>query len=107
MKGKVLNIILLGLAFSLVASAQEKGPVGGGNITFNPKNMSSVVFSHEYHAGKGLHCNGCHFLISKMSNGSTKIDKSKITKDDFCVKCHNGQKAFDLNDKKNCVRCHK
>ncbi len=108
MKWKMLSIVLFCLALPFVASAQtEKSPVGGGTITFTPKNVSPVVFSHELHVSqKGLRCTGCH-LATQMAQGSYKMDRSKITKDDFCGKCHNGQKSFDVNDKKNCVRCHK
>ena len=82
--------------------------VGGGDLTFTPKNASPVVFSHEKHVnGKGLKCTGCHYQIFQMAQGSYKMNMSKITKGDFCGKCHNGQKAFDVKDQKNCVRCHR
>jgi c(7)-type cytochrome triheme protein len=91
--------------FPLIASAEK---VGGGDITFTPKNAGTVVFSHEKHVSeKGLKCTGCHYQIFQMEKGSYKMDMSKITKGDFCGKCHNGQKSFDVKDQKNCVRCHK
>jgi c(7)-type cytochrome triheme protein len=97
------------LSFCLMApgsSFAEK--VGGGNITFTPKNASPVVFSHDKHVTeKGLKCTGCHYAIFQMAQGSYKMDMSKINKGDFCGKCHNGQKSFDVKDQKNCVRCHK
>ena len=108
MKLKIVCIMLLSLALPLIAFAQGKERVGGGDITFTPKNTSPVVFSHELHVNqKGLRCTGCH-QPSHVAQGSYKMDISKITKDDFCgSKCHNGQKSFDVGDKKNCVRCHK
>lgn len=106
MKGlAVAASVVLSLAVPLSASAQR---VGGGDLTFSPNNASPVVFSHEKHVSeKGLKCTGCHYQIFQMSKGSNKIDMSKITKGDFCGKCHNGQKAFDAKDEKNCVRCHR
>jgi c(7)-type cytochrome triheme protein len=35
------------------------------------------------------------------------MEMSKINKGDFCGKCHNGQKGFDVKDPKNCDRCHR
>ncbi len=89
-----------------VSAFAEK--VGGGDLTFTPKNARPVVFSHEKHViGRGLKCSGCHFRIFEMSHGSYKTDMAKITKNEACGKCHNGQKAFDAKDKKNCERCHR
>jgi c(7)-type cytochrome triheme protein len=109
MKWTIVSILLLGLMFPMISSAlTDSEKVGGGPITFTPKNARPVVFSHEKHVSeKGLKCSGCHFQIFQMAQGSYKMDMSKITKGDFCGKCHNGQKSFDVNDKKNCIRCHK
>jgi c(7)-type cytochrome triheme protein len=101
----VLSIVLAYLLIPFSALAQK---VGGGDLTFNPKNATQVVFSHEKHVNeKGLKCTGCHYSIFQMSQGSYKMDMSKITKGEFCGKCHNGQKSFDVKDPKNCARCHK
>jgi len=101
----VAVVVVLSLAVPLIAFAQR---VGGGDMTFSPKNASPVVFSHEKHVNeKGIKCTGCHYQIFQMTQGSNKIDMSKITKGDLCGKCHNGQKAFGAKDEKNCVRCHR
>ena len=101
----VLSIILACLLIPIGALAQK---VGGGNLTFTPKNAAPVAFSHEKHvSGKGLKCTGCHYSIFQMAKDSYKMDMSKITKGEFCGKCHNGQKGFDVKDPKNCARCHK
>ncbi len=103
----VIVAALLSLFFVLPQGALAN-KVGGGDITFSPKNAKAVVFSHEKHVSeKGLKCTGCHYAIFQMAQGSYKMDMNKINKGDFCGKCHNGQKAFDVNDQKNCVRCHK
>ncbi len=82
--------------------------VGGGDLTFRPKGADPVAFSHEVHVkSKGLKCTGCHYQVFQMTQGSYKMDMSKLTKGSFCGKCHNGEKSFDVKDAKNCVKCHK
>ena len=91
------------LAFNVGAQV-----VGGGDLTFRPKGAVQVVFSHELHVkGRGLKCTGCHYQVFQMTQGSYKMDMSKLTKGAFCGKCHNGEKSFDVKETKNCVKCHK
>ncbi len=81
--------------------------VGGGDLTFRPKGADPVFFSHELHVTeKGLKCSGCHYNIFQMQKGADKLEMGKITKGDFCGKCHNGEKSFDVKEPKNCSRCH-
>lgn len=101
----LIALVVSMLAVPFSAMAQK---VGGGDLTFTPKNASPVVFSHEKHVNdKGLKCTGCHYQIFQMAQGSYKMDMSKINKGDFCGKCHNGVKGFDVKDQKNCTRCHR
>jgi c(7)-type cytochrome triheme protein len=82
--------------------------VGGGDIIFTPKNALPVVFSHDKHVDvKGLKCTACHYQIFQMARESYKMDMNKLKEGSFCGKCHNGQIAFDVKDKKNCIRCHR
>lgn len=105
MKKVLMIAILVGLMLPGMAVAQK---VGGGDIRFTPKNASPVQFSHELHVkGKGIKCTGCHYQIFQMAQGSYKMDMTKITKGDFCGKCHNGQKSFDVKGSDNCAKCHK
>jgi c(7)-type cytochrome triheme protein len=100
----VLGLVLL----LLVPAAAFAEKVGGGDLTFNPKGASPVVFSHQIHVTvKGLKCTGCHYHVFQMTQGSYKMDMNKMTKGDFCGKCHNGTKSFDVKDAKNCAKCHK
>lgn len=99
----VFVIICLVIPFTSTARS-----IGGGDITFKPKGATPVVFSHEFHVkSKGLKCTGCHYQLFQMTQGSYKMDMKKLTKGDFCGKCHNGQKSFDVKESKNCVMCHK
>jgi len=105
MKKAMAICFLFCLVVSFGAVADQ---VGGGDLTFNPKGAAPVVFSHRIHVNiKGLKCSGCHYHVFQMSRDSYKMDMGKITKGEFCGKCHNGQKAFDVNDKANCAKCHK
>ncbi len=104
-KGVVLAALLCGLVFPFSVSAQQ---VGGGDLTYKPKGSNPVYFSHQKHVeGKGVKCTGCHYHVFQMSTNSYKMDMSKMTKGEFCGKCHNGQRSFDANDPKNCDKCHK
>lgn len=95
-------------AFLALPSISIAGTVGGGDIQFKPKNANPVLFSHEKHVNeKGLKCTGCHYQLFQMARNSYKMDMSKITKGEFCGKCHNGEKAFDVKDTAQCARCHK
>ena len=101
----LITLLVTCLVLPFAAIAQK---VGGGDITFTPKNANPVIFSHEAHVkGKGIKCTGCHYQIFQMAQGSYKMDMSKLTKGDFCGKCHNGGKSFDVKDAKNCDKCHK
>jgi len=105
MKKVIAICFILSIAAAVNANAQV---VGGGDLKFQQKGASPVVFSHEVHVkNKGLKCTGCHYQVFQMTHGSYKMDMSKITKGAFCGKCHNGEKSFDVNEKKNCAKCHK
>jgi c(7)-type cytochrome triheme protein len=104
MKKALLVCFMLGFLVPAMVAAQN---IGGGDLTFKPSGAGKVVFSHEVHVTvKGLKCTGCHYHVFQMTKGSYKMDMNKITKGDFCGKCHNGQKSFDVKDTNNCVKCH-
>jgi c(7)-type cytochrome triheme protein len=101
----VTMLLVMCMAIPFTAVAQK---VGGGDIKFTPKNAGPVTFSHEAHVkDKGIKCTGCHYAIFQMAQGSYKMDMSKMTKGDFCGKCHNGHKSFDVKVTENCAKCHK
>lgn len=104
-RGVVLAVLSCLVLFPLGVYGQK---VGGGDLTFSPKGAKPVIFSHEKHvADKGLKCTGCHYHVFQMTQGSYKMEMGKITKGDFCGKCHNGGKSFDVKDPKNCDKCHR
>ncbi len=104
---RTLAIVTLAacLAIPLISRADN---VGGGDLTFTPKNAAPVAFSHQKHViQKGIKCTGCHYQVFQMAQGSYKMDMSKITKGQFCGTCHNGERSFDVKDKASCQKCHK
>jgi c(7)-type cytochrome triheme protein len=105
MKRMLIAVLFVLLILPATARAQK---VGGGDVHFTPKDISPVLFSHQKHVkDKGIKCTGCHYQIFQMSQGSYKMDMSKMTKGDFCGTCHNGERSFDIKAKEHCGRCHK
>jgi c(7)-type cytochrome triheme protein len=101
----IFSMVIVCLTVPMSVLAQK---VGGGDLTFTPKNALPVVFSHDKHVdNKALKCTACHYQIFQMAQGSYKMNMNKLTEGGFCGKCHNGQKAFSVKDQKNCSRCHR
>ncbi len=102
---QIAFVVITCLLLPLSALAQK---VGGEDLTFTPKGALPVVFSHEKHVnGHGLKCSGCHYQMFQVTEGSYKMNREAITKNDFCGMCHNGLKAFGAKEEKNCARCHR
>jgi c(7)-type cytochrome triheme protein len=77
-----------------------------GDITFTPPNQDPVSFSHDLHTKyRGVKCMACHFDKFASGKSGFKINKDTLNKRDFCRHCHNGLKAFDQQNAKNCNRC--
>ncbi len=104
-----MTYVLLAVLYLLVFSLGTAfAVVGGGDLTFNPKDAKPVHFSHEAHVNdKSKKCSACHYHIFQMQKGSYKMNMSKITKGEFCGTCHNGERSFDVKDKASCAKCHK
>jgi c(7)-type cytochrome triheme protein len=101
----VAAVIVGALSISPDATAQ---PAGGGDLTFVLPNALPVLFSHSKHVKeRGLKCSGCHYQLFQMARGSYKIEMGKITKGEFCGRCHNGRLSFDAQDPQQCSRCHR
>lgn len=100
----VIALFAVWLSIPIAARAQ----VGGGDLTFKPRNALPVMFSHQQHvSGKGLKCTDCHYQFFQMAQGSYKMEMDKMTKAVFCGRCHDGQKTFDVKDPQKCSRCHR
>lgn len=101
--GVAVFLIFFG-ACSLIY-AQMKGPA---DFTYTGKTQGDVIFKHSTHTETGkLACTECHTAIFKMkkeTSGMTTMEP--MDKGEFCGKCHDGTKSFDLKSKDNCAKCH-
>ena len=105
MKKKLLAAAGLG-AFLVVAGCIEGGILNRDLVFKSEK--GDVVFSHVYHVKvKKQRCSYCHPKLFKKQFGADKFTMKDIWEGKFCGACHNGGKAFDAKDPKNCSRCHK
>jgi len=106
MKGVKIGALLLAGGILLVAGC-FKGGVLNRDLVFKNKN-GDVVFSHRYHVKvKKQHCSYCHPKLFKKRFGADKFTMQDIWNGKYCGACHNGTKAFDAKNPKNCSRCHK
>ena len=69
------------------------------------------LFSHKAHiTGAKLQCADCHNKIFQMSASIAKangdFDRTCFEEGRYCGACHDGSKAFSLQEEANCKRCH-
>jgi len=109
--------LVAGLALGLLSSpglAQQDLPEP---FAFPQGKDSSgpVTFDHTKHRAAGVDkCTACHVKVFKMEKGqSSPLTMEKMKAGQFCGSCHNGKTrvgskvVFNVDDKANCVRCHK
>ena len=103
---KLYVAVFIAVVLSILTAAWAQ--VGGGDLTYTPKNSLPVVFSHKNHlSGKALKCADCHYQVFEMAKGSYKMEMEKMTKAMFCGKCHDGQKTFGCTEPQKCSLCHR
>ena len=107
----ILLLTCVGIAVGLVAV--KDGHAEYGDIVLNSKSVSMqkagvdpVVFPHWFHRIR-FKCKVCHEDIFILKKGANDINMAAIMNGEFCGKCHNGQKSFDVKGTDNCVKCHK
>lgn len=66
----------------------------------------SVSFDHDRHASVGLECRACHPKPFAMRAGSTPLPKEEMYAGGTCGACHDGKRAFGVDDPDSCSRCH-
>jgi c(7)-type cytochrome triheme protein len=100
------SMVLVSIMISSAVVARQH--VGGGDLVFTPENAPRVFFSHEDHLkAERYKCASCHYRFFQMAHGSWKMDMEKMTKGEFCGKCHDGRTSFSIKDRNNCSRCHR
>ena len=93
----MLTVMAIGAAFAV-------GP--GKTLEFKGNSsMGTVIFNGTAHKNAGLACSDCHNpeVFPKMKQGTVKITMKDLYAGKYCGRCHNGQKAFRIDD---CTRCH-
>ena len=76
------------------------------DVTFKTANFGKVIFSHNQHfrqEGIKNNCKTCHNAIFNL-RGKNRYTMADMEKGKSCGACHNGKRAFDIND---CIQCHK
>ena len=106
----VVTVLMLALSAAPVL-AQPKIPP---DFSFEKGKDSpgTATFSHEKHSKAAEKCTVCHTKIFKMKKGQTgPLTMEKMKAGEQCGACHNAKadgpiKAFAVDDKANCERCH-
>ncbi|MDH5543146.1 MAG: hypothetical protein OEY64_09305 [Nitrospinota bacterium] len=119
----LLGLALLGLILFYPAGSGTPGTTGSDtqNIEKLPFVLNNgifwftdtgdekpVRFNHFDHQRAHPDCRTCHDSIFLMEPGSTDVegalDHANMGAGLFCGRCHNGRKAFSLNEE--CEMCH-
>jgi c(7)-type cytochrome triheme protein len=51
-------------------------------------------------------CTACHPALFETKAGATSTGGAAAFHEEKCGSCHDGKKAFDVNDGESCQRCH-
>jgi len=99
-------IVMLGLGALAGAQDMPRLPPGVA-MTRSGDSPGQVTFKHETHVDSARPaCTSCHpreFRILKDSAPKARITHTEMDKGRYCGSCHNGKKAFALDD---CAACH-
>jgi c(7)-type cytochrome triheme protein len=93
------------LAALLLAAGSAAAMVGGGEIVFEVADPGPAAFSHEAHVvGAGIGCKECHPRPYLDRARSPRVTMKEMEKGKSCGACHQGKRAFALDD---CASCHR
>jgi len=97
-----LATIFLVLAFQISIAQAEFGDIVINNYS-TEAGVRPVIFPHWFHRIR-FNCKTCHADLGfKFKAGGNEINMLKIINGDYCGACHNGEKAWPLE---NCELCH-
>ncbi len=105
----VVMLSMVALGSALTVQALPRLP-DGIKIARSVDSPAQVVFNHATHVDdKSPNCTACHptpFRILKSSQATrSPIVHARMEKGEQCGICHNGKKAFALDD--DCTFCHR
>jgi c(7)-type cytochrome triheme protein len=94
-------------AVALGAQSMPKLP-DGTQLPKGAESPGQVVFNHSTHVDESNpDCTTCHpkvFRILKSTKVRTPIVHARMEKGELCGMCHDGKKAFALDE--DCTFCH-
>jgi len=94
--------VLIVMAFNLPNAQAEYGDIVINNYS-TEAGIRPVIFPHWFHRIR-FNCKTCHADLGfKFKAGGNQINMLKIINGDYCGACHNGEKAWALE---NCELCH-
>ena len=73
------------------------------NVTIKTKDVGTVVFSHKDHLKQKTIKNNCKACHKEGTNKLGRFTMADMEQGKSCGACHNGKKAFELD---NCEKCH-
>lgn len=103
----LLTILLTALILLFLMGGAGAVPPGKTVVWEATGGPGKVVFDGKLHLDKGLKCFNCHTRIFQMKKFSARMKMEDMAAGKFCGVCHNGARAFKVNDPANCARCHK
>jgi c(7)-type cytochrome triheme protein len=94
-----------GLMVTIMASGTALAVGPGKTLEFKGSPMGKVIFDGTTHQKAGLTCADCHNpeVFPKMKQGTIKITMNDLKAGKYCGRCHNGKKAFKIDE---CTSCH-
>lgn len=106
-----LGAAALGIAVTTAAAQDLPRLVDQVKLHQSAESPGQVTFNHSTHVGMQAkpECTACHpkaFRILKADAGKRPaITHAAMEKGAYCGACHDGKKAFALQD--DCTNCHK
>jgi c(7)-type cytochrome triheme protein len=96
----IVLLVLVAFVGSAFASASGK------KVEYADGAQGKVIFDGKSHADAGLKCADCHTKIWPMKKGAA-MKHADMNAGKGCGVCHDGKKAFKIDDQANCGKCHK
>lgn len=79
--------------------------LGASRLSASEDSPGPVRFDHRSHLATGLVCTSCHPALAPMRSGSAGASKEAMLSGASCGACHDGQRAFGVDDDR-CDVCH-
>lgn len=98
-----MNCLRLAFLIVLVCTAAGVSAFELKNVTYQTKDVGSIVFSHKDHLRQKSIKNNCKACHQAGTNKLGRFTMAEMEKGKSCGACHTGKRAFPLAD---CEKCH-